>query len=98
MRSRGSKPDDSKRDDADAASKGLGNVVRARRRALGLSQLELCDLAAVGPAFLYELEHGKPTVRLDKVLAVLQVLGLELQLREGKRGLSATPGLDGSEP
>jgi len=36
---------------------------------------------------LYELETGKPTVRLDKVLAVLSVLGLELSLVEGKRGL-----------
>jgi hypothetical protein len=25
-------------------------------------------------AFLYELERGKPTVRIDKVLAVLTVL------------------------
>lgn len=66
------------------ACKQLGQALRNRRRSLGLSQIQVCDLAGVGPAFLYELEHGKPTVRLDKVMAVLEVLGMGLQLREGK--------------
>jgi HTH-type transcriptional regulator / antitoxin HipB len=66
----------------------LGSAVRLRRRALRLKQAELANLAGVGLAFLYELEHGKPTVRIDKVLAVLAVLGLELHVREGKRQLS----------
>lgn len=59
-----------------------------RRRALGLDQLVLCDLAGVGPAFLYSLEHGKPSLRLDKVLAVLAVLGLELHVRPGRGSIS----------
>jgi y4mF family transcriptional regulator len=67
---------------------GLGSAVRARRRALGLDQLTLCDLAGVGPAFLYQLEHGKATLRLDKVVDVLRVLGLELHLRTGKSGIA----------
>jgi len=65
----------------------LGAAVRARRRALGLDQAEVAALAGVGLAFLYELEHGKATVRIDKLLDVLSVLGLELSLVEGKRGL-----------
>lgn len=67
------------------AGRRLGAALRARRRALRMSQAELADLAGVGLAFLYELEHGKPTVRIDKVLAVLAVLGLELQVQSGKR-------------
>jgi len=63
--------------------------MRARRRALALTQTQLADLAGVGLAFLYELERGKPTVRLDKVLAVLAVLGLELHLRPGAGGIVA---------
>lgn len=42
---------------------------------------------------MYELEHGKPTVRLDKVLAVLAVLGLELHVREGKARITAAASL-----
>jgi hypothetical protein len=48
-------------------------------------------LAGVGPAFLYSLEHGKPTVRIDKVLAVMTVLGLELHVRPGREGVSVDP-------
>jgi y4mF family transcriptional regulator len=67
--------------------------VRQRRKALRLNQAELATLAGVGLAFLYELEHGKETVRIDKLLAVLAVLGLELHVREGKQLLSVAPTL-----
>lgn len=56
----------------------LGATVRARRRRLGLRQEELADLAGCSERFVHTLEIGKPTVRLDKVLAVLAVLGLDL--------------------
>ncbi|MDH5676092.1 MAG: type II toxin-antitoxin system Y4mF family antitoxin [Myxococcales bacterium] len=66
----------------------LAAALRARRRELGLTQKQLGDLAGCGVAFLYELEAGKPTVRLDKLLDVLAVLGLELRLDEGHSGLA----------
>ncbi len=70
---------------------GLGAAVERQRRLLGLTQQQLADLAGVGVVFLYELEHEKQTVRLDKVLDVLRTLGLELRLARGKRGLVADP-------
>jgi len=66
----------------------LGLAVRTRRRALRLNQAELANLSGVGLAFLYDLEHGKTTLRIDKVLSVLAVLGLELHVRDGKQTLS----------
>ncbi len=69
-------------------NKQFGKAVSARRRALGLNQAQTCDLAGVGMAFLSELERGKPTVRLDKLLAVLQVLGLGLELKGSKQALA----------
>jgi y4mF family transcriptional regulator len=69
----------------------LGLALRTRRKSLGLTQEELGRLAGCGLAFLYELESGKPTVRLDKLLAVLGVLGFELSLVEGKRRLGIDP-------
>ena len=75
-------------------TESLGVAVRDRRKALGINQAELAALSGVGLAFLYELEHGKPTVRIDKVLAVLEVLGLELHVRQGKGRLSVDPALD----
>lgn len=58
--------------------------VVARRRELGLRQADLAQLAEVSERFLRELESGKPTVRLDKLRAVLDVLGLELVLAPRK--------------
>jgi HTH-type transcriptional regulator/antitoxin HipB len=59
----------------------IGAYVRRVRRAQGLRQDELAAAANVGPRFLVELEAGKPTVRLEKVLAVLAALGIEWVLR-----------------
>jgi y4mF family transcriptional regulator len=56
----------------------LGAAVRAARERMGLTQAQLARRAAVGLKFLYELESGKDTLRADKVLDVLEVLGLEL--------------------
>ncbi|MGF1646363.1 MAG: type II toxin-antitoxin system Y4mF family antitoxin [Kineosporiaceae bacterium] len=58
---------------------GLAGDVHARRRALSLGQDDLAALAGVSVRFVRALEHGKPTVRLDKVVAVLDALGLELR-------------------
>jgi HTH-type transcriptional regulator/antitoxin HipB len=55
----------------------LGEQVKARRRALQLRQEEVADLAGVSPTLVRAIEHDKPTIRLDKARAVLNVLGLE---------------------
>ena len=59
----------------------LGALVRARRKALGTTQVELAALADVGPRFVVELERGKATLELGKVLRVLDRLGLQLFAR-----------------
>jgi len=56
----------------------VGVEIRERRRALGLRQIDLADLAGASERFVRELEHGKASVRMDKVVAVLDALGLEL--------------------
>ncbi|MCO6429777.1 MAG: helix-turn-helix transcriptional regulator [Deltaproteobacteria bacterium] len=63
----------------------IGEVVREERRARGLTQGELADLSGTGFNFISQLERGKATVRLDKLLAVLEVLGLSLFARSGTR-------------
>jgi HTH-type transcriptional regulator/antitoxin HipB len=60
-----------------------GARVRSRRMDLGLRQDELAALAGVSVRFVHTLEQGKPTLRLDKVLAVLAQLGLDLVLEPG---------------
>jgi HTH-type transcriptional regulator/antitoxin HipB len=65
----------------------LSTGVRARRRELRLRQADVADLAGVSTRFVEHLEAGKPSLQLDKVLAVLAVLGLEVVLRPGAAGL-----------
>jgi len=58
----------------------IGSVTRQTRLSQGLRQDQLAAAAGVGLRFLVELERGKPTVRLDKVLAVLDALGCRLEV------------------
>jgi y4mF family transcriptional regulator len=57
----------------------LGRLVRARRTALGLNQQSLADRAKVGRRFVSELEGGKATLELGKVLEVCAAIDLTLQ-------------------
>ncbi len=58
----------------------LGTVLRASRKRLGLTQADLALAAGVGLRFIVELEAGKPTVRLEQVLRVVDALGGSLTL------------------
>ena len=53
----------------------LAHFVRERRRARGLTQEELAELAGVGTRLVSDLERGKPTLRLDSADRVLAVFG-----------------------
>jgi y4mF family transcriptional regulator len=61
----------------------FATAVKSRRRQLRLRQDELASLAGVSERFVYALEHGKQSVQLDKVIAVLSALGLHLELHRG---------------
>ena len=58
----------------------LGDALRAARKRLSLTQSQLALAAGVGVRFIVDLEAGKPTVRLESVLRVLDALGGEIQL------------------
>lgn len=60
----------------------IGAAVRSKRRGDGLTLVDAAGLCNVNYRFLSDLENGKPTVRLDKVLQVLAALGLELEIME----------------
>lgn len=56
-------------------------MVRERRKQQGATQAEFASLCGVGVRFISDLENGKPTVQIGKVLQVIQCLGLELGIR-----------------
>ena len=63
----------------------IGQTLRAARERAGLTQLELTRRARVGIRFLSEMENGKQTARLDKLLAVLRALGLAVTVLPAPR-------------
>lgn len=56
----------------------LGQAVRSRRMLMSLTQQELADAAGVGRRFVSELEGGKPTLEIGKVIQVCGFVGLDL--------------------
>ncbi|NOY89898.1 MAG: helix-turn-helix transcriptional regulator [Deltaproteobacteria bacterium] len=65
----------------------LGALIRAHRKSAGLSQVDAAALAGVGPRFLSEIERGKETAEVGRVLKVLERFGLVVELtpRRGRR-------------
>ena len=59
----------------------IGQVVRAQRQSQGLRQIDLAGIGNTGNRLIVDIEKGKPTVQLQKVLDVLELLGLELTVR-----------------
>jgi y4mF family transcriptional regulator len=70
----------------------LGEIVRKARKALRLTQPQLALAAGVGVRFIVDLEAGKPTVRLENVLRVLQALGITLAV-SGLDDITEDPGV-----
>lgn len=60
----------------------FGKYVRKYRKSQGLTQIQLSIVANVSPRFIGELEHGKPTIELDKALKVAWLLGLRLSVSD----------------
>ena len=58
----------------------VARSVRETRRAQGLRQDQLAGAAGVGVRFLVELEAGKPTAQIGKVLEVLAALGCTVRI------------------
>ena len=61
-----------------AAASDLGPAIRARRRGQSLRIDDAASLSGVSVDMLSRLENGKGSVRLDKLLSVLDGLGLTL--------------------
>lgn len=58
----------------------IGQYIRNVRRELGVTQKDLALTAGTGVRFIIELEQGKPTCQIGKMLQVLQVLGIQFNL------------------
>ena len=62
------------------SAKDIGSLVRAARKEAHLTQRDLAEECACGVRFLSELENGKPTIELERVIRVLNTLSLDLEV------------------
>lgn len=58
----------------------IGEMVRLTRKSMKLTQPDLALTSGTGLRFIVDLEKGKPTCQLGKVLQVLNALGISVQL------------------
>jgi len=68
--------------------KELADEIRLARKEKGWTLKECADQAGIGKTAMFDLEHGNPGVRLNTLLAVLDQLGLTLELSAPQDGPS----------
>lgn len=58
----------------------IGEMVKATRKSLAVTQKDLAMTSGTGLRFIIDLERGKPTCQFSKVLTVLNTLGIAVKL------------------
>lgn len=59
----------------------IGALIRKLRKRQGVTQEQLAGIANTGIRFIGDLENGKPTCQVGKLLRVLAALGVEMLIR-----------------
>jgi y4mF family transcriptional regulator len=62
----------------------ISQIVKYRRKSLGLTQKQLAGYAGTGIRFIIDLEKSKPTLQIGKANQVLRMFGLTISAAEYK--------------
>ena len=62
--------------------KAIGQMIRKKRKEMGMTQVEAAGLCNVGARFMSELENGKATMQFDKTMKVLRGFGFIIGISE----------------
>jgi HTH-type transcriptional regulator/antitoxin HipB len=76
-----------KKNQQPSAAQTLGQIIRSERKKRNLTQTALGDLSGTSINFISQIESGKDTAQVGKVLKVLQILGVQLEALYGSQGL-----------
>ncbi len=63
-------------------TKDLGAAIRKRRMELGYTQGFLSEFSGLSASFISNLENGKETAETGKALFLVNLLGLDLEIKE----------------
>lgn len=61
-------------------AKEIGNIIKERRKHLGVNQQTLADLAGVGLNTLVAIERGEGNPQLSTLMTILDTLGLQIDI------------------
>ena len=59
-------------------TKTLGETIRARRKELHYTQAYLAEFTGLSVTFISDVERGKTTAEIEKIIRFINVLGLNL--------------------
>ncbi|KTD60036.1 helix-turn-helix domain-containing protein [Legionella shakespearei] len=65
----------------------LGQAIERERKRRRLTQTQLAELSNTSINFVSQIERGKKTAQIGKIIDVLQILGLQLVIERGSSGL-----------
>ena len=64
----------------------ISSLVKQKRIQLNMTQTQLAAVSGAGVRFISDLENGKPTMQIGKVLEILHILCLDVYITQ--RGAS----------
>lgn len=62
----------------------LGLAIEDARKQRRMTQTQLADLSNTSINFVSQIERGKKTAQIGKVIDVLQILGLQLVIKKSR--------------
>ena len=62
-----------------SSAKELGELIKSVRKSQGMTQSALAGACGTGVRFIVDLEKGKPTSEVEKVILVVTMLGIKLE-------------------
>lgn len=65
----------------------IGIAIAAERKRRRLTQTHLAELSNTSINFVSQIERGKRTAQIGKVIDILQILGLQLVIEKGAAGV-----------
>lgn len=67
-------------------SESLGKAIRERRKELNYTQSYLAEFTGLSVTFISDVERGKKTAEIEKVIQLLNILGMDILLeRRGQK-------------
>ena len=61
-------------------TESIGKVIRERRKALGYTQGFIADFTGLSVSFISDVERGKSTAEIGKIIMLINTLGLDLMV------------------